>query len=178
MPHAVTHFLITVILLGLFRDFFVKNKKTFPAHYLLIGGLAGLLPDLDVAVYYLLSFFGFTLQEIHRTFSHTLFFPLIFVLLAIIFHNFKNKELGEHHLKLRNIFLVIAFGIFVHLLLDAVLSGGIMPLYPFFNYPLGLNLISFFPPLWQGTIMPIIDAILLVLWMVYLELTHKISKFI
>ena len=76
MPQAVTHFLVVVILLELYREFFVKKKKSFPVHYVFIGGLAGLLPDLDIAVYYALSFFGFTIQEVHRTFSHNLFFPL------------------------------------------------------------------------------------------------------
>jgi membrane-bound metal-dependent hydrolase YbcI (DUF457 family) len=178
MPQAVTHFLIPVILLELFRDFFVKDKKVFPIHYILIGGLAGLLPDLDIAVYYVLSFFGFTIQEVHRTFSHTLFFPLIFIFLAILFHNFKSKKLGKYHLKLRNIFLIIAFGIFTHLMLDAIISGNVMPFYPLFDYSFGLNLISLLPPLWQGTIMPTIDAVLLILWMVSLEIRHKISDFI
>jgi membrane-bound metal-dependent hydrolase YbcI (DUF457 family) len=178
MPQAVTHFLIPVILLELFRDLFIKNKKSFPVHYIFIGGLAGLLPDLDIAVYYVLSFFGFTIQEIHRTFSHNLFFPLVFVLLGLLFHSFKNKKLGERHIKLRNIFFVIAFGIFIHLLLDSIISGSIMPFYPISTYAFGLNLIGLLPALWQATIMPTLDAILLILWMIYLELTHKISKFI
>jgi len=167
-----------VILLELFRYFFVKDKKSFPIHYVFIGGLAGLLPDLDMAVYYALSFFGATIQEVHKTFSHTLFFLLIFLFLAILFHNFRNKKLGKYHLKLRNIFLVIAFGVFIHLLLDSVISWGIIPLYPLFDYAFGLNLIALLPPVWQGTIMPTIDAILLIFWMVSLEIRHKISDFI
>ena len=178
MPQAVTHFLIPVILLELFRDFFIKNKKTFPIHYVFIGGLAGLLLDLDIAAYYILSFFGFTIQEIHRTFSHNLFFPLIFVILAFVFYNFKSKGLGKHHLKLRNIFFVIAFGISIHLLLDAIISGVIMPLYPLSTYTIGLNLISLLPALWQNTILPTMDAILLILWMIYIEVRHRISEII
>lgn len=178
MPQAVTHFLIPVILLELFRDFFIKDKKSFPIHYVFIGGLAGLLPDLDMAFYYILSFFGFTIQEIHRTFSHNIFFPLLFVILGIIFWNFKSKKLAKHHLKLRNIFFVIAFGISIHLLLDATISGMIMPFYPLSTYAIGLNLIGFLPALWQNTLLPTIDAILLILWMVYIELRHKISEII
>ena len=56
MPQSVTHVLISIILLSLFRDYCVKNKKTFPLHYVLIGGLAGLLPDLDVALFMFLDF--------------------------------------------------------------------------------------------------------------------------
>jgi membrane-bound metal-dependent hydrolase YbcI (DUF457 family) len=178
MPSAVTHFLVPVILLELFRHYFVKNKKSFPIHYVFIGGLAGLLPDLDVLIYYLLSFFGFTIQEVHRTFYHSLFFPLIFFILGIIFYNFKSKRLAKHHLKLRDIFFVIAFGIFIHLLLDATVSGVIMPLFPIFDFYIGLNLISLAPIQWQDTILSSIDAGLLILWMISLEIRHKISKFI
>jgi len=178
MPHAVTHFLIPVILLELFRHFFIKDKKSFPIHYVFIGGLAGLLPDIDIAFYYILSFFGFTIQEVHRTFSHNLFVPLFFVLLAGFSYKFKSKELGKHHLKLRNIFLVIAFGIFIHLLLDATISGGIIPFYPIFSLTIGLNLINLFPFPWYDTIIPTLDAILLIIWMISLEVRHKISRFI
>lgn len=178
MSQAVTHFLIPLILLGLFQDFFVKDKKKFPIHYVFIGGLAGLIPDLDIAIYYILSFFGFTIQEVHRTFSHNFFVPLIFLLLGLFSLRFKNKRLGKHHLKLKTIFFVIAFGIFTHLLLDATISGFIMPFFPLSNLSFGLNLISYLPSPWQNTILPTIDAILLILWMTYLEVKHKISDFI
>ncbi len=178
MPQAVTHFLIPVILLELFRDFFVKDKRSFPVHYVFIGGLAGLLPDLDIAVYYIVSFFGFTLEEVHRTFSHNLFVPLFFVALGLFFYKFKNKELGEHHLKIKNIFFVIAFGIFIHLILDSIVLGGVMPLYPLSTYMIKLDLLNMAPSPWQSTILPTLDAIFLVLWMIYLEMKHKISNFL
>ena len=178
MPNAVTHFLIPVILLELFRHFFVRNKKTFPIHYVFIGGLAGLFPDLDVALYYVLSFFGFSYSEIHRTFLHTLFVPAIFLLSAFVFHNVKSKKLGIHHLRLRNIFLVIAFGIFIHLLLDATIGGSIMPFYPLSNFSIGLNLVDIFPGPWQATIISVLDATFLILWMISIEVRHKISRFI
>ncbi len=177
MPQAVTHFLIPVILLELFRHFFVKNKKSFPIHYVFIGGLAGLIPDFDIALYYILSFFGFTYQEVHRTFLHTLFIPLIFVILSFPVEKIKIKKLGEYHLKLKNIFLVIAFGVLIHLILDATISGFIMPFYPFFLFPVGLNLVNLFPLQWQNSIIPTLDAILLIIWIIHIELKHKISDF-
>jgi membrane-bound metal-dependent hydrolase YbcI (DUF457 family) len=177
MPHAVTHFLVPVILLELFRHFFVKNKKNFPLHYIFIGGLAGLIPDFDIAVYYLLSFFGFTYQEVHRTFLHTLFLPLLLVILSFFFGKVKIKKLERHHLSLRNIFLVIAFGIFIHLLLDATIAGIIIPFYPFFIFSVGINLISLFPIQWQDTIIPTLDAIILIIWIIHIEMKHRISDF-
>lgn len=177
MPQAVTHFLTPVLLLELFRHFFVKNKKNFPLYYVFIGGLAGLIPDLDIAAYYILSFFGFTLQEIHRTFLHTLFIPLIFLIFSILFYKVKIKKLEKKNLALSKIFLVIAFGTFIHLLLDATIAGFIMPFYPFSTFPVGLNLINLFPAQWQSTIIPTLDAVMLIFWLIHLEIKHKISDF-
>lgn len=180
MVQAVTHVLVPLILLSLFRDFFFrgKGKEKFPLHYVLIGGIAGLIPDLDVAFYYILSFFGFTLNEIHRTFSHNIFIILIFLLLGFIFVKYKSTTLGRHHLKLSNIFFVISFGIFIHLILDWLVVGTIMPLYPFSNYSIGLNIINYLPSAWRASFIPSLDAILLVLWLIYMELKHRISDFI
>jgi membrane-bound metal-dependent hydrolase YbcI (DUF457 family) len=182
MTQAVTHVLIPIILLSLFRDWLFKgkNKEKFPLHYVLIGGVAGLIPDLDVAAYYILSFFGFTINEVHRTFSHNIFVVLIFVILGIfcLGFNLKNKQLGRHHLKLYTIFYVISFGVFVHLLFDFLVAGIIMPFYPLSSYAIGLNIINYLPEAWRESFIPSLDAVLLVLWLVYMEIKHKISDFI
>lgn len=178
MTFAVTHFLIVVLLLEIFRDFYIKNRKLFTIHYVFFGGLAGLLPDIDIGIFYALSLFGLSFEQVHRSFSHNLFVPLIFVLLAVIFYRFKYEELGYRHLKLRNIFLVIAFGIFIHLLLDAFVAGYIIPFYPFSYYSIGLNLINLFPETWRESILPSLDALMLIIWMVYFEIKHKISSFL
>jgi membrane-bound metal-dependent hydrolase YbcI (DUF457 family) len=175
MPHAVTHVLIVVVLLELFRHYIIKKKETFPLHYIIIGGIAGLIPDFDVLVYYASNL---PLNEVHRTFSHTLFFPVLFVILGFASYGLKNKKLGNKHLKIRNIFFVIAFGIFMHLVLDMLLAGSIMPVYPVLDYNFGLNLIGLFPLNWQASIMPSLDALLLIVWMISLELRHKMSKYI
>lgn len=182
MPQAVTHILIPIILLSLFRDIFFRGKRRekFPLHYVLIGGIAGLIPDLDVAAFYVLSFFGFTLNEVHRTFSHNIFVVLFFIILGIfaLGVGFKNKELGKHHLKLHFIFFIIAFGVFMHLLLDYLVAGAIMPFYPFLSYSMGINLINFLPSAWRNSFIPSLDAVLLVFWLIYMEVKHKISDFI
>ncbi len=172
MPYAVTHILVPLILIGLFRDY--VSKRRFPLYYVFIGGIAGILPDLDVIVFYILSFFGFALNEVHRTFSHTLFFPLLFLLLGLL--TIKNR--GRRKLNLSIIFLVISFGIFTHLVLDGILSGKIIPFYPISYYSIGLNLISLAPFSWQPLILPSLDAALLILWLCYLEVKHKISDFV
>lgn len=181
MVQAVTHVLIPLIILSLFRDFLKKeNKKKFPLHYVLIGGLAGLLPDLDVAAYYVLGFFGFTINQVHRTFSHNLFIVLFFIILGVIFYfsKLRIKEFGKHGLKIHKVMFVISFGIFVHLVLDALIAGVIIPFYPFQDFFIGFYLIRLLPLAWQDSFIPSLDAALLVLWIIYLEVKHKISDFI
>jgi len=163
-------------LLELFRHYFVKKKEAFPIHYIILGGIAALIPDLDILAYYILSSFGFSLTEVHRTFSHTLFIPALFVILGFSVYGFKSKKLGVRHLKLRNIFFVIAFGILTHLLLDATLAGSIMPFYPVSEYALGMNLISYLPEIIQPSFLPSLDALLLIIWLVSLEFRHNISR--
>lgn len=178
MPQAVTHVLAAIIIAEIIRDYVVKDKKKFPLHYVLIAGVAGLLPDIDIIAYWVLYWFGFTLNEVHRTFSHNLFVPLVFLIIAGITWRFKNKELGKHHLKLHNILLMISLGVLVHLALDATIGGYIMPFYPFSTFAVGLNLVSALPPILQQLALPTLDAILLILWLVHEEFRHKISSFI
>jgi len=101
MPFAVTHVLVAIIVADVIRDYTVKNSRKFPLHYVLIAGIAGLLPDIDVPIWWILNNFGYTLAEVHRTFSHTLFIPLIFLALALFTKGIKNKFLGKHKLKLK-----------------------------------------------------------------------------
>ena len=55
MPYAVTHILIALIVADVIRDYVVKNKKKFTLHYVLIAGIAGLLPDADTIIYLVLN---------------------------------------------------------------------------------------------------------------------------
>ncbi len=179
MPNAVTHVLIAIILVDIFRDYILnkKQKMKFPLHYLIIVGIAGLLPDIDVAVFWILKLTsGLTITQVHRTFTHTLFFPVIFALAGIFTLNVHSRKLSKHRMKLPVIFFLISFGVFLHILLDATLSGVIMPFYPITSFSIGLNLIQLTP--WPDTILPALDAILLVGWLVHEEIKHKISDFI
>ena len=144
----------------------------------MILGLASLIPDIDLAIYWILHWFGFTLEEVHRTFSHNIFIPLAFFLLALVTIKFKNRELGKHHLKIHLIFLMIAIGILTHLVLDASIGGNIMPFYPLSNMALGEDISAGLPEPLDRIFWPCLDAALLVLWIVYMEWKHKISDFI
>lgn len=178
MPHAVFHIIFAILIADFIREYIIKDRKKFPIHYVFIAGMAGILPDIDVAVFWVLYFFGFSLQEIHRTFTHTLFVPMIFLALAGISWNLKNRRLGKHHLKPSNIFLMIALGVSAHLFLDVIISGTISPFYPFSNFSFGLNLINFLPFALRQIFLPSLDAGIFILWLIWLEYKHKISDFV
>lgn len=168
MPQAVFHVLSGLIVADVIRDF-VFRKKYFPLYLVLIAGIAALLPDFDVLLYWIAETFASADYMIfHRTYTHSLLFLVLFILPAIAFHFSKKR-------KARNIFLMISLGVLLHLLFDAIFQGSIMPLYPFSSFELGLNL---FGSHLGGTMAQGVDAILLVLWLVYLEMRHRISDFI
>jgi membrane-bound metal-dependent hydrolase YbcI (DUF457 family) len=182
MPQAATHILAPLVGGSIVRDYFVKkkDKKKFPLHYILILGIAGIIPDLDVALFWVLSFFGFGLNQVHRTFLHTIYIPLIFFIFGLIFYGLKAnlKGLGKHKLRLDIIFFMISLGCLIHLILDALLAGYIRPLYPLSDFAFGLDVFSYLPKQLIPLAAPCLDAGLLIIWLIYLEWKHKISDFI
>lgn len=194
MPYAVTHVLIAIIIAELIRDYFIRDKKRFPLHYVIIAGVAGLLPDIDILFYILSAILtgispATTINELsvssfHPSFTHSILLPLVFLLFAYCFliaerKGFKRikgieKKAVKHHLRISGILFMVALGTAVHLLLDGTLSGYFRIF--LFSNPIGLNLIPanrFGEALTQG-----IDAVLLLLWLIHEELRHKISDFI
>ena len=169
MPLAVTHVLIAIILVDLYRDYLVKDKRKIPLGFVLIGGVAGLLPDIDIPIYWLLhNFLGFNIPWFHRGFTHTVFFPMIFLGIALMFHQLKKHKLSI-------VFGVISFGVTIHILLDMLLSGGVTPFFPFwdFTYEWGIFANIALPSFWQG-----LDAMILLAWLWHEEVKHKIKDFI
>jgi membrane-bound metal-dependent hydrolase YbcI (DUF457 family) len=169
MPFAVTHVLLTIILVDIYRDYFAKHKKYFSLHTIFIAGFAGLLPDIDIPLNWFLNLIG--VELIHRTITHTLLFGLIFLIPAFILWHYKKHKTAIY-------FFVTCFGILLHIFLDYsfISDGGIgiMLLYPFSNAAYGLNLLqnvsyNFFAA---------IDAIILLAWLWHEEIKHKISDFI
>ena len=174
MPYAITHILVAVILIELFREYFIKDYKKFPRYYILIAAIGAILPDIDIVFYYLLYFFGFTLEQIHRTFFHTLFIPLIFLLAGIFVFKIKikNPQLEKRHMHLSTILFIFAAGSLLHLILDG-LVGKVIPLYPLSNFSINLDILSLFPESWKDLILPTIDALLLFFWIFWMEFVLK-----
>ena len=164
MPLAVTHILIVIILLDLIRHY-VVGKNKFPKYLLVIGGIAGLGPDIDVVLGWILSLVnGFTI-DVHGAFTHSLFFVIIFFAVGLI-RNYQEDKKGA------KILYVIAFGWLMHLILDCTF-GGVDKAF-LFPIPLAAN---FCPQLWFAKFTASIDAILLVLWLVHEEVQNNIKKY-
>ncbi|MBI2575976.1 metal-dependent hydrolase [Candidatus Woesearchaeota archaeon] len=112
MPQAVLHILFTIIVLDLLRDYFLKDRKKLPLHYVFIGGIAGLVPDADIPLYWLVNnVLGIQVEWFHRTITHSLFFPLVFLALTFAAMALSRRK------KVWLFFAVVTFGFSVHLLL-------------------------------------------------------------
>lgn len=179
MPNPTTHILISIILIELFREYFIKDNKKFPRYYILIAAIAGIIPDLDLVVYYVLYFFGFGIEQIHRSVLHSLFIPIIFFALGIFILKFKikNSEVRKRHLKLSTIFFIFSAGSLIHIILDMIFAGMLVPFYPFSNFSVGLNLVSIFPEGLRWMISHTLDAILLFFWIFWMEFKLKIPDY-
>ncbi len=168
MPQAVVHVLFTIIAIDLFRDHFLKNKQLLPLHYVFIGGIAGILPDIDIPLYWILNkFLGYNVPWFHRVFTHTFLFVILFLSMSLIFYDL-NKKYSK-------IFAIVTFGVLFHIFLDWFFIGGVAPLYPFSDTVYSLNLLGRLdiPLVMEG-----LEAVVLLAWLWHEEKTHKISDFI
>ncbi|MDP7323142.1 MAG: metal-dependent hydrolase [Candidatus Woesearchaeota archaeon] len=113
MPYAVTHVLLTIIAVDIYRDYFMKKHKKFlTLHTLLIAGIAGLLPDIDIAINWILSNVGYQGSILlHGAITHTAFFGLIFLIPGYYYCKQKDHKMAMY-------FYVICFGILFHVFLD------------------------------------------------------------
>ena len=184
MPYAVTHILIPIILVSIIRDFYLKKKQkaNFHLHYVLIAGLGGVLPDIDIIFSFFLNIVGIDNWYVHRTITHSLLLPLILFALFIVFTPVNKKaricNITRHNLKLSTILLMLSIGVSIHILLDSLFGELAYFLYPILAQQFGINLVLYLPKGIQDLALPTLDGALLVLWITYLELRHKISDYI
>lgn len=165
MPYAVTHMLIPMILLDILRDNILKIKrKKLPNKYILIAGIAGLLPDVDIP---LSLVFGSSFA-VHRTITHTVWLPLTFLLFSSLFYFFKKPEWSK-------VLLIAAMGVTIHIILDSTISGSVALFYPLNKSPVGLSLIPLRDaPLFYSSL----DAVLLFLYFLRISLRKKVQDIV
>ncbi len=164
MAYAVTHVLVPIIILDVLRHY-VFGLKKFPRYLIVVGGIAGLLPDIDIILGWIYNWFIPANVDVHGMFSHSLFFPIVFIFIAIYFEYI-------HNTKWRNILYVTAFGWFMHILLDWLYGEYKAIFWPFLTADPTLF------PSWNLWIYSAhIDAIILVLWLVHEELHGYVKDY-
>ncbi len=166
MALAVAHVLIAIFVLDLFRHY-VFGLKKFPRYLIVIGGIAGLAPDLDIPLGMIISFITGKTVELHRVFTHSFFFVLLFAAIGVLLH-YKKITLW------RNMSYVVAAGWFLHIFLDCFYGGDLS--HSFFFWPLS-NPPTFCPSWNLYTYGNHIDAIILVMWLIHEEVHKKVRDY-
>lgn len=116
-------------------------RKTQPRQAMLIGGVAALLPDLDVFLQK--SSDPLFQLELHRQFSHALTtFPLLAALVATLSH-----RLSKARLPWGPTFVAALLGLVSAGLLDACTSYGTQLLWPWSTHRFAFNLVPVVDPL-------------------------------
>lgn len=179
MPYAVTHIIVPLILVAILRDLM---KKKFSLHYAFIAGFGGLLPDIDIIISIIFNIAGVQNWNIHKTFTHSLFFPLIFLILFAITKPINKKarvcNIGRHKLSISLICLALAFGTATHVALDTILGAPSYLLYPLSITDYSIDIFGWINNDIYALFFPLLDGFLIVLWLFYLEWKHKISDVI
>ncbi len=165
MALAVTHVLGAIIILDLLRHY-VFGKNKFPRYLIVIGGIAGLAPDIDIVLSWFMTFITGTEVSLHGVFTHSFFWVFFFLTFGLMFQYKKEMKWAK-------IFYVIAAGWTIHLSLDCAFNS-----YETFLWPLPWNTAKYCPQGAGHTARVSVDAILLVLWLVHEEIHNKIKDYI
>ena len=175
MAYAVAHVIIPMVIIDLYRDYIAKKK--FPTWLVLFGGIAGLVPDSDIPLGWLLSLIeGHPVNE-HRLITHSVIFVVFFLLCAALCYMQRHKQVRLWGQEIPYeygaiFFTIVAFGWFTHLMLDCFLAAdGLLSWFP--GVSLGFCTHSFSNDVLLG-----IDAIILILWLIHEQWSHKIKDYI
>ncbi|MCF7861818.1 metal-dependent hydrolase [Candidatus Woesearchaeota archaeon] len=174
MPYAVTHVILTIIAVDLFRDYVLRNhKKYFTLHTVMVAGVGGLLPDIDIPLNWIAQAMGVSIPFLaHGGFTHLPIFALVFLIPGLFFWKQKKHKLATY-------MFVLSFGIIFHIFLDYFLGGGngegVMWLWPFSDAVFKLHLLHI---LGIANLTHALDAIILLAWLWHEETKHKILDFI
>ena len=164
MALAVTHVILTIVLLDLFR-YYVFGKKAFPRYLLVVGGVAGLIADIDVPFTWLYNWTVNAGASFHGLYTHSIIFPIIFLVAGfILYHQGKSAW--------AKVSLVISVGLFFHLVLDCLFGG-----YTTFLWPSVIST-GFCPEWGMSKFASGIDALILVAWLVHEEIHQRIKDYI
>ncbi|MBR9676775.1 hypothetical protein GOV04_01425 [Candidatus Woesearchaeota archaeon] len=161
MPNAVTHVIIAIVLVDLYRHYIANNR--FGTNYIFLAGIAGLLPDIDIVLGGFQKLFTGKTFFFHGGFTHIIALPLIILTVAIFFSVWEEKKIALA-------LYIIAFGWTLHIALDCLILGAYAPLFPFYSGQIC-------PGLFTNELMPALDAIILLAWLGHEQVKHKIKDY-
>ena len=175
---ATTHVIIPLVIVDFIRDYFLKHKhrRLIPRRYVLFVGLGGILPDIDIALAYLLNFLAIEVPRMlrHGRITHSMFIPLLlFVVAGFLWSGtqFSKCPAKKKHHSWFLVTTLIAIGILSHILLDGF-AGDTTPYYPLSQAAaFGVQRIN-------TQLMISIDAMILLVWLFHEEWRHNIRKFV
>lgn len=108
-----------------------------------VGGIAALLPDLDVFIQSQSD--PLLVLEYHRHFTHSIFFaPLVALLLTAVV-----APIVRHDIERPRLFFIVLLAYISACLLDACTSYGTYLLWPLIDEPLALSIIAVVDPLFS-----------------------------
>ena len=122
--------LFLLLNLGIICYFWWANSGTMlfdnqSEAFISVARIAGLFPDIDILITWIYNFFTSSQVNFHGTFTHSLLWPLLFLIIGLFSHYQKN-------LKWAKIFYVISASWIFHLILDCAFGGYKEYLWPFF----------------------------------------------
>jgi membrane-bound metal-dependent hydrolase YbcI (DUF457 family) len=161
MAGPVTHILVPMILLEVYRRYISKKKFSF--NYVLLGGLAGVISDFDFLIMHANNLLNGCYTNAHRMGTHSLLLVILIALFATLFYWLAKKKartaIHRKQLKIAaTIFFLFAFGILTHIILD-LFNGMIL-----FAYPLSWSL-SLPNLMYPHHVTLMVDGIFLVVWL-------------
>ena len=169
MALAVTHILIPIVVLSLFRFYYKRWQKKITIHEILVAGIFGLLPDIDFPIDIIFS------TDVHRIFTHTFIIPLALVIIGFfLLKNPQGKQKGTHW---QTLAFVGAFGWVFHIILDFLTVGTITPLWPLSSMAAGLHLLESMSLETTMSYLASLDAIILLGWLWHEDAKHKIIEY-
>ncbi len=164
MALAVTHIIGTIFILDMFRHY-VFGKKSFPRRLVIIGGLAGLAPDVDVVLGWIVGYVKETTVSLHGLFTHSLIWVAFFLAVGGILYFYNKKQWAT-------VAYVIAAGWFLHILLDCAFNG-----YSTFLWPFPIDTKLFCPGTLANIYRTSIDALILIAWLIHEEVHNYIKDY-
>lgn len=174
MPQAVVHFVIPIVLGVLIWKIYTKNKPLSLICALALG-MGGILPDIDYAVFWPLYSLGIVsdLAAVHRTYTHSLFFPFLLFIAGLVLVKTRITLKGSN---IGLLTMLLSAGSLVHMVLDALISGYVMPFYPLSLMEMGTGLLDSIGEELRHDVIATLDGIVFVCTLAYLVLTKKLTS--